>query len=214
MKKFKWIPAFTALAALLLALPASAGEFAYAPEGCEFRLEFPGEPYNSRRCATDESSICREMTSYTKVFRLDATLNINVTCNPAEEKMYERYDGDVMQATLSAMLGKNQLDDYQTGYQEFDVAKEAVLLGTGPSGNNDRVLVAQLWIGHKSVFSVEAEIIGESPEADEMFSAILGSIRHESWNKAGGAPKPAAAKTGASPAPDAAPQDKNPARQP
>lgn len=170
---------------LLCALPARAGEFSYAPEGCEFRMEFPGEPYNSRRCAADDKSICREMTSYTKVFGLDATLNINVTCNPAEEGMYERYNGDVMQATLSAMLGQNQLEDYQTGYREFDAAKEAVLLGTGTTGNNNRILVAQLWIGHKSVFSVEAEIIGESPEADKMFGAIVDSIRHESWNKPG-----------------------------
>ena len=204
MKNFKWIPAFAGMTMLLFsALPATAADYAYAPEGCEFRMELPGEPSLSRKCSPDNPEICRDMTGYTKVFGMDATVNINITCNPAPPNMYEQYNGDVMQATMEAMMGKDQLADYQTGYQEFDVAKEAVLLGMGKTGNNDRVFVAQLWIGQKSVFTVEAELIGQkTDEADKMFADILHSIRHESW------PKDGAAAVPDKPAPDAAPQEK------
>jgi len=178
------------LAALVLfcTLPAfAADEHAYAPEDCEFRMEFPGAPFQARRCDPNNPTMCREMTSFTKVFGLDASLSINITCNKAETNMYERYNGDVMQTTLSAMLGRNHLDDYQTGYQEFDEAKQAVLLGTGQAGNSEKIFVAQLWIGHKSVLTVEAELIGSetTKESDTMFSDMLHSIRHEAWPKPG-----------------------------
>ena len=103
--------------------------------------------------------------------------------------MYESYSGDVMQAPLAAIMGENQLEDYQTGYQEFDVAKQAVLMGMGTTGSSDKIFIAQLWIGHKSVLTVEAELVGGPlEEADKMFSDILHGIRHESWGKVG-APK-------------------------
>jgi len=178
---------FLALLFLLLSpLPASAGEYAYAPEGCEFRMEFPGEPYQSQRCNPDLPSECHDVTTYTKVFGMDATLNFHVTCNPAEEGMFDKYTGDVLQTTLEAMVGNNHLEEYQTGYQELDVAKQAVILGVGKAGGNEKVYIAQLWIGHKSAFTVEAELIGDqtTAAADDMFANILHSIRHESWEKA------------------------------
>lgn len=211
MRKILWIPAFAGMTLLLISAfhaSAAAENYAYAPDGCEFRMEFPGEPYNARKCSPDNPDICRDLTSFTKVFGMDATVNVNVSCNPAPPQMFEQYNADVMQATLSAMLGQSQLAEYQTAYQEFkDVAKEAVLLGMGTTGNSDRVYVAQLWIGHKSVFNVEAEVIGkQTPEADKMFAAILQSIRHESWPKPG--EKTETAKETPAPAADAAPQDK------
>jgi hypothetical protein len=213
--------AILVLAGALATAPVSAADYSYAPENCEFRMTFPGEPYKTRRCQADAPDVCRDMTSYTKVFGIDATVNVNVTCNKAEDKMYERYSGDVMQATLAAIMGENHLEDYQTGYQEFDVAKQAVLMGMGKTGSSDKIFIAQLWIGHKSVLSVEAELVGGPlEEADKMFSDILHSIRHESWKDGGppekavdktvdkAAPKPAEKEETPAPAPDAAPQDK------
>lgn len=170
---------------LLSSLPAAAGEYAYAPEGCEFRMEFPGDPYQSQRCNPDLPDQCHDVTTYTKVFGMDATLNFHVTCNPAEEGMFDKYTGDVLKVTLEAMVGNNHLDEYQTGYQELDAAKQAVILGIGKTGENEKVYIAQLWIGHKSTFTVEAELIGDqtTETADDMFTNILQSIRHESWKK-------------------------------
>jgi hypothetical protein len=113
-----------------------------------------------------------------------------------------------MQATLEAMVGRNHLEEYQTGFQQFDVVKQAVILGVGKTGNNERVYIAQLWIGRKSVFTVEAELIGDHSTAssDEMFAQVLHSIRHESWPKKAFVSKkasevPAAEQTAPSPAP-------------
>lgn len=206
----------TVVLLLLCALPARADEFAYAPDGCEFRMEFPGEPYRSQRCNPDLPDQCHDVTTYTKVFGMDATLNFHVTCNPVEEGMYGKYTGDILQATLEAMVGRNHLEEYQTGYQEMDVAKQAVILGIGKTGDNEKVYIAQLWIGHKSTFTVEAELIGDETTtvADEMFANILHSIRHESWPKAapvkGRAVPPLTVDGAVPPAPeaaDAAPHD-------
>ena len=213
MKNLKWIPAFAAMTMLLFAvMPATAAEYAYAPDGCEFRMELPGEPYQSRKCSPDNPEICRDITSYTKVFGLDATVNVNITCNPAPDQMYEQYNGEIMQATMAAMMGKDKLADYQTGYQEFDVAKEAVLLGMGKTGNSERIFVAQLWIGHKSIFTMEAELIGQqTEEADKMYTGILHSVRHESWPKS---TIPAKEKGSETPPDNAAPQEEKAIKQP
>ena len=44
-------------------------------------------------------------------------------------------------------------------------------------GRTSTIYIAQLWIGKKSAFSVEAEVIGEGvDDADKLFSDILRSI--------------------------------------
>jgi hypothetical protein len=97
------------------------------------------------------------------------------------------------------MLGHNKLDDYRTGFQQFDnVAKQATIMGTGKTGKSGKLYIAQLWIGHQSVFTVEGELIGnQEDDADQMFAAILKSIRHQSWKS----PAEAAAAADKTPAP-------------
>jgi hypothetical protein len=153
----------------------------YAPDDCEFRMVFPGEPEQVKRCSKDDPNKCNNSTSFTHVFDMSASVNITVTCLPAAAGMYGKYSGPVMQQTLS-MVSKNKLDKYETGYQQYDVAKQATVLGTGKAGASDMVYIAQLWIGHHSVFTVEGSMIGDQrDDADKMFTDILKSIRHKDW---------------------------------
>jgi hypothetical protein len=191
----RWIPACAAMTALLFfgtayakdkkkdkePVPETPG-YHYAPPGCDFRIDFPGEPFQAKRCDPDDSSKCNAVTSFTHVFALDATVNFNVTCNPPEKNMYDHYSGEVMKETLIALVGKGKLDKYETDFQQFPEAKQASLLGTGKSGNSEKIYIAQLWIGHQSVFTVEGELIGEqTDDADKMFADILRSIRYKDW---------------------------------
>ena len=107
---------------------------------------------------------------------MSASLNVSVVCNPAEKDMYERYSGDVMKTTLIAMAGRGKLEESETGYNEKPEFKMAYILGYGKKGEQDLIYNGQLWIGKKSVFSIEADIIGDYVDgADAMFATILQS---------------------------------------
>ena len=161
--------------------PAFADEVVFKPEGCEFAITFPEEPYTIRKCQPDNPEECSDFTSFTHVFGVDATVNIKVTCYPAESGMRERYSGDVMKVTLAGMVKDQNPETLQTDFQEFPFAKQAVALGTATEGNSDKIFAAQLWIGDKSVYTLQGEMIGaQLDEADEMFIGIMGSITHES----------------------------------
>lgn len=156
-------------------------KFVFRPEGCEFAITFPDEPYSRRQCNPGNPEQCTDITSYTKVFGIEATLNFDVTCYPAQDAMYDQFSEDVMRATLEAMLSERDLDEVETDARTFPYAKQAVALGTGLSGKSDMIFTGQLWIGKKSIYTVEAELVGRQLDtADEMFMEILGSIRHES----------------------------------
>lgn len=162
--------------------------------GCEFEIAFPGEPDTAHRCDPDNPANCSKVLTFTKVYDLNATLTINVTCNPAEDGMYDRYSLDVMKTTLEAMVGKGALENFESDAVEEKGYKQAILVGSGKSGEHDRLYSAQLWIGQSSVFTVEGEILGYGgPEADKLFSDVMTSVAYvsaENLDKSGDKPAP------------------------
>lgn len=180
--------ALPALSALLMAqaLPAIAADFVYTPQECEFRITYPEEPSVATACNPDDMKECYETSSFIQVFGVDSSIRISTTCNNAEEGMMERYSGDVMQFTLGTMASQH-ISDYETGFNDHGVAKQAVLLGhREEEGRGEQIYMAQLWIGKKSVFTVEGHITGSTaPEADHIFSTIFKSIRHVSQDRQG-----------------------------
>ncbi len=171
----KWLKFILPL--MLLTHAARAEPYVYAPEHCEFTITFPSEPFLGRKCNPDNPKQCHEIVSFTKVFDVTASLNLSVVCNPAEDKMYERYSGDVMKTTLIAMAGRGKLDEFETGFNDMQATKMAYILGYGEKGGQDLIYNGQLWIGQKSVFSLEADIVGDYVDgADAMFAEILQSV--------------------------------------
>lgn len=197
----KWLK-FSLPFLMLLAAPAQAEPYVYAPEHCEFTITFPSEPFIGRKCNPDDPKICHETVSFTKVFDVTASLSLSVSCNPAEDKMYERYSGDIMKTTLIAMAGRGKLDEFETGFNDMKTAKMAYILGYGKKGDHDLIYNGQLWIGQKSVFSLEADIVGNYIDgADAMFAKILQSVQLKNPPAAATEAKtekaPASKKTGA-----------------
>lgn len=183
MKKFFLLFALGLIAPFSFAHAEDAApeKYIFQPEGCEFAITFPDEPYSRRQCNPDNPAQCTDITSYTKVFGIEATLNFDVTCYPVEEGMYDQFSEEVMRATLEAMLADRNLDEVETDAQTLPYAKQAVALGTGTSGQSDLIFTGQLWIGKKSIYTIEAELIGRQLDAaDELFMDIIASIRHES----------------------------------
>ncbi|MCB1531469.1 MAG: hypothetical protein KDJ35_01235 [Alphaproteobacteria bacterium] len=149
----------------------------YAPEYCEFQATFPEEPYTKNICEGDNNERCYDQVSYTKVFDLDTTVNVRVICNKVSKELHDTYSGEIMEATLRAMTADSVIKTYKTSFREGENYKQAGLVGEGKVGRTSTIYIAQLWIGKKSAFSVEAEVIGEGvDDADKLFSDILRSI--------------------------------------
>jgi hypothetical protein len=148
-------------------------------EGCEFEITLPGEPYNTRRCDPENPDDCSRLVSYTKTFGLDATVNFEISCNPADPATFGKFDTEVMKTTIAGMVGTDQLDEQKSDVFEGENFKQAMIVGTGKVLENDRLYTAQLWIGHKSLFTVEGEVVGSAVDgADKMFAEVISSARY------------------------------------
>ena len=174
---------FLFLIMLIAPLSAMAAEetapFTYSPPACEFAITFPASPYTSRRCDSEDKSRCYDLISYTKVYDMASTVNFRTTCNPIDETIYSHYSAEVMEATLRAMTNRSVVKTFDTSFRTEDGYKQAGLVGEGKSGAMPTVYIAQIWIGHGSAFSVEAEMIGEAHEdADKLLSDVLRSVHY------------------------------------
>ena len=180
---------FLVLLLLILPVAAYAAEdeegklHTYSPDFCEFTISFPSEPYTSRRCENELSKDrCYDLVSYTQVYDLSSTVNFRVICNPVGDDVIKSYSEEVMKATLRAMTKKSVVSEYNTSFREEESGKykQAGLVGEGLSGRTPTIYIAQLWIGEKSAFSLEAELIGEPDEGpDELFRNVLMSVGHQ-----------------------------------
>ena len=167
---------------LLLAYSAIAEDetpVTYSPAPCDFSVTFPSSPYTARKCDDEDKTKCYDMTSYTKVYDMASTVNFRVICNKIDESVYKHYSAEVMEATLRAMTNRTVVQTFDTTFRTEDNYKQAALIGEGQSGILSTIYIAQLWIGHGSALSVEAEMIGEAhDDADKLLSDVLKSVHY------------------------------------
>lgn len=151
--------------------------FKYAPDFCDFEIVFPEAPLKAMKCLPDGDQ-CYELNSYTMVYDLQTTVDVSVTCNPSTPAAYERYNESVMKAALTGMVSDRDLETHNIQFKQEKEYRNAALTGTGTTGRQDKIYSAQMWIGKNSVFTVQAELIGNAhPAADKTFSDILRSIQ-------------------------------------
>ncbi|GJL84556.1 MAG: hypothetical protein DHS20C02_03310 [Micavibrio sp.] len=171
----KWLSLIIFLA--LPSLAMAAEPVTYSPDYCEFAITFPEKPYTAPRCEDGKEDRCYELVSYTQVFQLSSTVNFRIICNPSGEDLFEQYSGKVMESTLKSMTERSVVKTFDTSFREEENYKQAGLVGEGKVGVTPTIYIAQLWIGHNSILSVEAELIGEADEvADSLFSSVLKSV--------------------------------------
>ncbi len=180
MRRFTnfWI-ALLMLAMTMAMNTAHAEPSTYAPDYCEFKITFPEEPYIEEKCDGGyNKDECYKRTSFTKVYDLDATLKVTVICNPIGAELKDSFNQGVMVATLEEMTKERVTEKFESTFREEETFKIAGLVGEGKMGMTPTIYIAQLWIGQKSAFSLEAELTGEShKEADALFSEILKSVQ-------------------------------------
>lgn len=154
--------------------------YVFGPNQCGFAVTLPEKPYSLTKCEKARPDQCYDLHTFTRVFSMQTSLHIDLICNPVDPKTIERYDEDVMKATLRAMTDKNTITTREIYSRTGEDFKQATLLGDGMQGRTPTLFLAQLWIDDHSAFSIEAEIVGEAlEEADQIFSTILHSITHK-----------------------------------
>ncbi len=181
------IPAFLLAATIFMAAAAQAAEPEkaktgngkdYLPPFCEFTVDFPESPMIARRCADAEKTDCYTTANFTRVYDLDTSVGVRVSCNQAEPGMTDRYSEEVMKKTLEAMVREKTVRNYTLNATTKDWGKAATLFGEGTRGVTPTLYVAQIWVGKNSVFTVEGELSGKPrDESDVIFSKILKSVR-------------------------------------
>ncbi len=153
--------------------------YTYSPEGCNFQITLPEEPYDTRRCHPSFPDQCDIMASYTKVFELDSTVTFYLTCGPLGRSSFEQYNNDVIRTMLIARAG-NRLESQETAYQELNGVKMGSILGAGDAPNKEDILlyVSQIWVDKESLLTIEGELVGQDhDEADQLFANILRSLK-------------------------------------
>lgn len=195
---FLKIPTFVGMTTLLLISPTFAkdkneapqtlndivnetalaeGAVRYEPENCEFEMIFPSAPYTSRRCE-DGNKNCTTLTSYTMVYDVTTTIEVSVSCIPSTPEQYKSFNEKVIALALKGMVSRGNITEHEINTREEDGIRQGSLLGSAKRGLQNSLYNAQIWVGPKSVMTVESKLIGPAHDvADKVFADILVSIK-------------------------------------
>jgi hypothetical protein len=157
----------------LLATPVLADPFTYGPDSCEFQITFPEKPYIETKCAAGGTS-CTEVATYTKVVGAGSSTNFRVTCNPITPDEVSKYTPTILEETLKQMMKIASLTPYDIKSGADDGYKNATALSLSEKDGKAFIYSGQIWTGQTSMFTIEAEMIGEqNDDIQKTFATIL-----------------------------------------
>ena len=157
----------------LLSTPALAAPFTFGPEDCEFQITFPEKPFTEKKCGGNPTD-CTVVTTFTKAMGTTASTNFRVTCNPLDASEAEKYTPKIIEETLKKLVQSNNLIVYDLQSSKNDSYKSASAISISQRDEKALVYNAQIWVGQKSIFTIEGEMVGESNDAiQETFANIL-----------------------------------------
>lgn len=173
-KRMKLTRALFIALPLLLSSPALAEPFTYAPEGCEFKVAFPEKPYITQKCTSGADKKCEEIVSYTKVVDIETSVNFRVICSPATAAQVADYSDEDMRGTVEQMMTDANLEPNEADVVEEDGIRSATVVTIAERGEREIFYTAQIWVGEKSIMSLEGDMSGPQNEAaDKIFTEIL-----------------------------------------
>lgn len=158
---------------LLLSTPALAEPFTYGPENCEFQITFPEKPFIEKKCGQSVTD-CAEVATYTKAVGANSSTNFRVTCNSLSPDEIQKYTTAVVEETLKQLVKSNNLIPYDSQSSDKDGYKSSSTISLSFRDDKAVIYNAQIWMGKKSMFTLEAEMIGEdNDEIQSIFASIL-----------------------------------------
>lgn len=165
---------------------AQAAPFIYGPTSCDFTVTFPEKPFIEKKCA---DGTCVEVVTYTQMSEA-SSINFRTTCNPQDAKAVSLYEAEDLKKTLLSMVKEAKLETYDSDSAVLeDKTKTAVAMATGRRNDRDVLYIGQMWVGKKSVLTIEGEMQGpENKKLEEAYMGILKSLH--SKNAPPATPKP------------------------
>lgn len=138
----------------------------FAPDHCDFQITLPGKPYTRA-----------DRVSYTMVYGLQTTIDVEASCNAGTREALARYDEEVIDTALRGMIRKRDIESADINFIAEETHRHAILSGISKQGRSQTIHMVHLLIGEKSILTVEAKLSGgPQNEADQAFSNILRSI--------------------------------------
>jgi hypothetical protein len=158
---------------LLLSSPAAAEPFTYAPEHCEFQITFPEKPFIEKKCGKSVTD-CAEVATYTKAIGTTSSTHFRVTCNPVTPAEIEKYTTPIIEETLKQLVISNNLIPYDSNSSETDGYKNSSTISLSMRDEKPVIYNAQIWLGKKSMFTLEGEMVGEeNNDIQATFAEVL-----------------------------------------
>ena len=155
--------------------PTMAAPFTYAPKHCEFQITFPEKPFIEQKCGQKADS-CTEVVSFTKAVGNDASTNFRVTCNALKPAEIETYSQPIVEETLLQLVKSAQLTPYDVVSDNKGAYTSSSILSIGERDGRPIIYNAQIWMGSKSMFTIEAEMLGNKNDIiEKTFADILKS---------------------------------------
>ncbi len=190
----KYLVALGTSACLLSAFApntAMAKPFTYAPEHCDTQITFPEEPLIENRCMTKgDQKECSDVVTFKKIFIPDGSVNARVTCVAYDKKELDSYTPEVVEETLKRLLGEQNMEAYDVTSDNTDGIRRSTSLSVGSQDSVPYVYTGQIWIGEKSMFTLEISMKGaKNDQVDKLFAEILSSTHAIKQSKPTEAPK-------------------------
>lgn len=156
---------------------ATAKPYTYAPAHCDTQITFPEEPLIENRCMTKGArKDCSDVVSFKKIFIPDGSVSARVTCVAYDKKELDTYTPEVVEETLRRLLKDQNMEAYDVASDSADGIRRSTSLSVGAQDNVPYIYSGQIWIGEKSMFTLEISMKGEKNEqADKLFAEILSS---------------------------------------
>jgi hypothetical protein len=158
----------------LCSLPAMAEPFTYGPEPCEFQVTFPEKPLIEKKCSGVGIDNCTEVVSFTKTAGVNSSTYFRVTCTSIKGDEVSKYTPAIIEETLRQLLKSNNLEAYDIQSAETDGYKNASAISLSVRDDKSLIYNAQMWLGKKSMLTLEAEMAGDQNDAiEKTFADIL-----------------------------------------
>lgn len=170
MKQF-----FLFCSAIALCTPALAAPFTYGPDNCEFQITFPEKPFIEKKCGQNVAD-CVEVVTFTKAVGAESSTHFRVTCNPLAPADIEKYTPEIIAETLNQLVKSNNLIPYTSQAADENGYKSATTVSLAERDGKTVIYNGQIWIGKKSMFTIEAEMLG--PRSDEVEKTFVDIMRN------------------------------------
>lgn len=155
---------------------AQAEPFVYAPENCDMRVGFPEKPFIEKKCVTHaDKQECTDVVTYKKVVPPEASVTFRITCVEYPKSELETYTPEIVEKTLNKLLKDQGLEAYDIQSETVDNMQRSTSMSIGTNDDGVAYMYSgQIWIGEKSLFTLEANMKGpQEKSVEETFVSIL-----------------------------------------